>query len=209
MPQTPGFFALPEELRAALMALKGHAPSLASDPFPLSAEFARSHAIPDKGIYLGSGVLHDDRTDEAQGDFAVYAAPYDLGIDENGTGEQLRAGYGESRRKVCKLRNLLGHDGMPDGNNIGGMLRSGRYGGEWFIPTSEILLRFIHPARGDTLRGTFQRISDNDRDPQYWSSTSFEKYKKYALYFDGRIRSTDVRFSEIATRLVRIEPASP
>ena len=107
--------------------------------------------IPGKGIYLGIWSPKDREGVSLSKTFNVFAAPYDLGLDENGQGkkrlfkskrdEKLIAPYDYTVGTVAAMKNLMGHKGADYKNDteLYDALRSGAYKGEWFIPPRDLV----------------------------------------------------------------------
>ncbi len=158
-----------------------------------------------KGVFVGPWLPVDREGRCLSKLFNIFAAPYDLGFDENGQGKRLIKTYIETVNAVARIRNLMGHDGANYDNDTAlyNALKDGSYKGEWFMPPSEIVngvdvdmnhkivrTETLHNLR-DTgaFRGTFLPsdawVLDFDL---YFSSTDYldNKSRVYvALFGDG------------------------
>jgi hypothetical protein len=195
----------------------------------------RGAYVPGQGVSIGTWSPRDRTGNSLNKTFNLFAAPYDLGLDENGNGKKQLLTYKQTVRAVSKLSNLMGHDGFKGGNDtdLYDALRDGSYKGEWFIPTRDILIgtdvngdsvqRDTLYAQKDkgALKGTFPAQSNGSIPRWYLSCTerrrrcpSSDEY----IYRDDSSGVYIVRFPDggsdcipkvnhsLSSRLVRAEP---
>ncbi|MEK7801267.1 MAG: hypothetical protein AAB276_02325 [Pseudomonadota bacterium] len=150
-----------------------------------------------KGVFVGPWLPVDREGHCLSKLFNIFAAPYDLGFDENGQGTRRVKTYIETVNAVARIRNLMGHDGANYDNDTAlyNALKDGSYKGKWFIPPSEILngtdVDMDHKiVRTATLydlrdtgafRGTFPPI-DFYPFSVFWSSTDYLNNNKSRAY---------------------------
>ena len=170
--------------------------------------------IPGKGIYLGIWSPKDREGVSLSKTFNVFAAPYDLGLDENGQGkkrlfkskrdEKLIAPYYYTVGTVAAMKNLMGHKGADYKNDteLYDALRSGAYKGEWFIPPRDLVDGkdvdgnkvqnddlYQHRKTGK-FANTFARTANGrGGSSSYWSCTERRECESYICmvnFRDGR-----------------------
>jgi hypothetical protein len=176
-----------------------------------------------KGVYVGTWTPKDRVGNSLGKTFNLFAAPYDLGLDENGNGIKLVTTYKKAVTAVGKITNLLGFAGFRGKNDtdLYNALRDGSYKGEWFIPTKDILCGkdvdgnavqndhlFGHRNTG-ALAGTFTTVkSGSDNAPWYWSCTELASYSSLAWhqrFTDGGDGWGRKDYYELFVRCVRAE----
>jgi hypothetical protein len=138
---------------------------------------------PGKGIFLGSWSPQDRDGVSLGKTFNLFAAPYDLGLDENGRGTKQILTYNDAVKAVSEIRSLMGHDGASYENDkeLYAALKDGSYKGEWFIPTRKMIAGtdidrkqvqadnlLGHKDKG-AFRNTFTLASGSDYPNWYWS----------------------------------------
>jgi hypothetical protein len=114
----------------------------ASSSLPLQMEYTPGQRIPKKGVYLGVWSPTDHSNRSIGKTFALYAAPHDLGLDEDGVGKKMTGSFDQFLDAVSEIRNLMGFKGevYESDRELHRALRNGSYKGGWFIPTKEILV---------------------------------------------------------------------
>lgn len=241
-----------DDLRNTISRLKGQkpgpdvtSPETLARMFPVSAaiaaeevarEAARKKAeeealknpqpgqlIPGKGVFVGLWPPKDRDGQSLNKTFNLYAAPYDLGLDENGNGKKQLLTYKNTVKAVSKLRGLMGFDGAAYQNDteLYNALRSGSYKGEWFIPTRDIVIGtdvdgnkvqtdtlFAHKDKGK-LKDTFTTVDNgSDLAHWYWSCTE-HRDDPSNVWVVGFSDGVDVWLSKdnlaLSSRLVRAE----
>ena len=123
---------------------KTHSSSRKDGQQPLSNDgdpFQPGQLIPGKGVFLGIWSPKDRRDRSLNKTFNIFAAPYDLGLDENGQGKKLLVQSNDGVRAVGEIKNLMGHNGAEYKNDteLYKALRNGTYNGEWFIPPRDLV----------------------------------------------------------------------
>lgn len=166
--------------------------------------FEDVYSAPDKGIYVGTKEIRDAKG-KSLGLFDIYAAPEDL--REVGVGARLFASFERTVMDVLAGAHWYGHAGIciKNDSELHKAIQKGKYQGEWFIPTFDIL-KSLYANRGrGALKDTFNNSSC------YWSCTDLEGHSKYAryLYFgDGQYNHQARKdYYPAACRPVRMEPA--
>jgi len=173
-----------------------HLPSH-TEPLPLPMKTGPSgdigQLVPGKGVYLGIWSPSDRHACSINKMFNVYAAPYDLGLDENGHGSKLIITYNDAVKAVSEIKNLMGHNGAQYKNDteLYDALRSGSYKGEWFIPTRDLVngtdvdgIKVQHDnlyqhRNTGKFANTFTTASGSDYPDWYWSSTEHRGFPSF------------------------------
>jgi hypothetical protein len=145
--------------------------------------FEAGQLVPGKGILLGVWSPKDRNGNSLNKTFNVFAAPCDLGLDENGRADKQILRYKDAVKCVSEIRSLMGHDGANYKNNteLYAALKNGSYKGEWFIPTREMIVGtdsngqqvqtdtlLAHKDKG-AFKNTFTLASGFDFAHWYWS----------------------------------------
>lgn len=139
--------------------------------------------IPGKGIFVGVWSPKDRNGNSLNKTFNLFAAPHDLGLDENGQGTKQILRYNDAVKCVSGIRNLMGHHGADYKNDtkLYVALKDGSYKGEWFIPTLDMIVGtdidnkkiqadtlFAHKDK-DAFKNTFTLARSSDGAYWYWS----------------------------------------
>jgi hypothetical protein len=188
--------------------------------------------IPGKGIFLGVWSPKDRDGVSLGKTFNLFAAPYDLGLDENGRGTKQILTYSDTVKAVSRIRNLMGHDGAGYKNDseLYAALKNSSYKGEWFIPTREMIAGmdidgkqvqtdtltdtlFAHKDTG-AFKNTFRLAAANGSVDAYWYwSCSERRDYSTGVYgvrlFDGPVNSPVYWLhkdaASLSSRLLRAE----
>lgn len=190
--------------------------------------------VPRKGVYLGVWSPRDRSGKSLGKTFNLYAAPHDLGLDEQGRGSKLFTTYGGTVKAVGKIIDLMGHAGAKYKNDteLYKALRDGSYKGEWFIPTLDILNGkdvggsvvqndhlFAYRHTG-ALAGTFTSVGNRISELAHWYWSCQEipdnPHGVYAVRLSDGVdewfvkeeaSAFDLSFGDgVSSRLVRAEP---
>jgi hypothetical protein len=154
----------------------------AADPQP-------GQLIAGKGVFIGTWSPKDRDGNSLNKTFNLFAAPHDLGLDENGRGTKLVATYNKAAAHVAGLQDYHGYNGfnhnvsgqgkhVPPDEALYDALRNGSYNGEWFVPPKDVLddNLYQNKDKGD-LSGTFVTSSSgSDHAHWYWSCTEHPDY---------------------------------
>jgi hypothetical protein len=181
--------------------------------------------IPGKGILLGVWSPKDRDGNSLNKTFNVFAAPFDLGLDENGRGTKQILKYKGAVKYVSEIRSLMGHDGAGYKNDkeLYAALKNGSYKGEWFIPTRDMIVGtdiddkqgqtdtlFAHKDNG-TFKNTFTLACGddfNDDADWYWSCSEDRENPSY-LYVvqlsDGEVSWSHKDRVSLSCRPLRAE----
>ena len=240
-----------DDLRNRISFLKGQQPGPDLTPvdvvarmFPISAEIAREEAVKEaarkkaetealknpqpgqlitgKGVFIGVWMPKDRDGKSLNKTFNLFAAPYDLGLDENGKGSKLVIKYNDAVKAVAKIKNLMGHDGANFATDapLYEALKKGTYKGEWFIPTREMVNGtdldgnkvqndnlYQHRNTGE-FANSFTTASGSGTAHWYWSCTEHREFPSsvYGVGFtdggDGWLRKD---LNSLSARVVRAE----
>jgi hypothetical protein len=166
--------------------------------------------IDGKGIYIGSYMPFGEgvRQDSI---FDIFSAPEDL-FDVNG--KSLVQSFAEAMQYVGELENYHGYDGAyyKEASDIIRAMMSGRYNGEWFVPTKKILKDQLYINRNaGELSNTFNRGGGLKGAMRWYRSSSVSVNDPdfvWAQRFTDSGGSSWVKHDEVelSLRLVRAEP---
>lgn len=153
--------------------------------------------VPGKGVFIGAWSPKDRDGRSLHKTFNLFAAPYDLGLDEQGRGSKLVTTYNKAVAAVHTIINLMGFAGFKGNNDtdLYNALRDGSYAGEWFIPTKDILHgkdRDGNAVQNDhlfgnrntgALAGTLTTVYSDDsvNAHQYWSCSE-PRYAPFGVW---------------------------
>jgi len=169
------------------------------------AELEIGQMVEGKGIFAGTWEPEDRAGDSLNKTFNLYAAPEDIGVQKT---------FDEAVEYVAGIKDLLGHDGFNHNvkskttdEALYDVLRSGTYGGEWFIAPKDALNAnlYANKDKGD-LKGTFKTEYDGR-----WYFSSTEDYRGFLSHVwnqrfsDGNDDWNHKDFVELSTRPVRAE----
>lgn len=174
-----------------------------------------------KGVYCGMYTFKRSKKNLMK-EFNLFAAPYDLGFDENGRGKRLVGTEGDAIFQAF-IKNYMGHNGVicREKSTLYKSLADGTYKGQWFIPTTEMLVGIdrkknkrhidnlhLHKDEG-ALKNSFKQNFFGKPKP-YWSLTSIDPkvpLDLFPVWFETaepyEFKTSDVK---ARTRLVRLEP---
>jgi hypothetical protein len=181
------------------------APGVSVETFlPVSHHFEPGELFSGKGVFLGIWSPHDRDGVSLGKTFNLYAAPHDLGLDENGRGAKRLLTYAEALKHVSEIRSLMGHDGADYKNDteLYAALKNGSYKGEWFIPARDSIVGtdiddiqiqtdtlFAHKDKG-AFENTFALVSGSDSAGWYWSCS--ERREDPSTVYDVRLSDGNV-----------------
>jgi hypothetical protein len=193
-----------------------------TDFLPFGQPREAGQLIHGKGIFLGPwSPQHREGVSLGQ-TFNLFAAPHDLGLDENGRGTKRVAKYEDTVKYVSEIRSLVGHDGAGYENDkeLYDALKNGSYKGEWFIPTREMIAGtdidgkqvqtdtlFAHKDKG-AFKNTFTLASGSGLADWYWSCSEHREYSSYvyaARLSDGLVGWLHKDGCSLSSRLLRAE----
>lgn len=177
--------------------------------------------IPGKGVFLGEWSPKDRKGRSLKKNYNLYAAPHDLGFDENGQGSRLATGLSDAVQAVGKITDLMGHSGAKYKNDaqLYKALRSDAYKGEWFIPPRDVVYGtdlvghkqldnlYQHRDKGKFVN-SFAAASGSELPLWYW--TCSERLDFMGCYWvvdfnDGSADQIPDGNLALTTRLVRAE----
>ena len=176
---------------------------------------AVGETVEGKGVFVGIWQPIDENGKSLGKIFNVYAAPEDLTDDKD---NKVLLSFNDAAKRVGTLKGWNGYDGGNFENEeaLIKSLRKGKYNGEWFIPTLDIVTGgeskqglFQAQSKGD-LDGTFEKVKGSTVSKWYWTCTETPNDEDYVQYvrFDAAEDPIDYMGranNKLATRPVRLE----